>query len=115
KQEDGDPGARSKQALRHELISLLLEGGVKEPAEIAGRVERLKLAIDMEHLMVTVMEIDDFWSMEERYTPSELEVILNTVVEISRKLMNEWEKSVIAPMGRGRFVMIFSLGHSPSK
>lgn len=107
--------SESKKVLRHELISTLLSGGVADAEELEKRMKPLGLHFEQEHLIVAVAEIDDFWTVEERYSSGELEVFIRTFLDIAEEIMNEWEHSAIAPVGRGQFAMIFPLGGIHSK
>jgi len=107
--------SESKRVLRYELISALLSGGIPDAEELEKRMKTLGLALDREHLLVAAAEIDDFWAVEERYSSGEIEVFINTFLDIAEEIIGEWERSAAAPVGRGQFAIIFSLGGIHSK
>ncbi len=56
----------SKAALGREFMRKVLEGSLTDPNEIQRQFNFLDIGLDMENLMVTVAEIDDFRFIEEK-------------------------------------------------
>jgi two-component system response regulator YesN len=100
--------------LRQTFIQKLLEGSISELEEIISKLHALEIKLDTENLMVTISEIDDFRMLEEKFTPKEVDVLLQTFMEISKEILNDWERSVVVHMSKGKFVIIFSLGNFKS-
>ena len=107
--------SESKKVLRHELIAALLAGAVADEDELEKRMKPLGLALGRGHLAVAAAEIDDFWTIEERYDSGELDVFINTFLDIAEEILGEWEHAVAAPAERGRFAIIFPLGSGYSR
>ncbi|TVY07884.1 response regulator transcription factor [Paenibacillus cremeus] len=104
----------SKAVLQQQFILKLLEGGISEGEEIVHKLSGFEMKLESENLMVTVAEIDDFRLLEDKFTSKEVDVLLQAFMEISKAILTDWEKSVIVPMAKGRFAIIFSLGHLKS-
>src|SRR5690606_30690370 len=75
----------------------------------------LKIGMDTENLIVAAVEIDDFHFIEEKFTPKEIDKLLQAFMDISREILNDWDKSVIFHEGQGKFFIILSLGQIVSK
>ncbi|BFT74581.1 response regulator [Paenibacillus sp. P36] len=103
-----------KDRSRHEFIKKLLEGSLSGREEIVSEINLLDITMDTENLIVTAVEIDDFRFIEERFTTKEVDVFIQTFLDISKEILNDWDKSVIVHTSRGKFAMIFSLGHNHS-
>ncbi|TDF90595.1 response regulator transcription factor [Paenibacillus piri] len=104
-----------KDSLRQEFIKKLLEGSVSDRDEMLGQLESLDIAMDTENLLVTAAEIDDFRFIEERFSSKEVDVFIQTLLDISNEILSDWEKSIIIHKGREKFAIIFSLGHIHSR
>jgi two-component system response regulator YesN len=102
--------SNSKAFLRQEFIRKLLEGGILGIDEIKSKLDALDIQIDMESLVVTVVEIDDFRLIEEKFTPKEVDILIKTFMDISKEILGEWEHSVIVHSSKGKFILILSLG-----
>lgn len=105
----------SKAALRREFIRKLLAGSLADREEIEKQFVALDIDIDMDNLMITIAEIDDFRFIEEKFAPREVDIIIKTFLDISAEILHDWEKSVIVHMSQGKFAMIFSVGQINSK
>lgn len=100
--------------LRHEFFHKLIEGSLSDIHEIKNKLDSLEIKIDTQSLAVTVIEIDDFRLIEEKFSPKEIDVLLKTCMDISKEILVDWEKSVIFQEIKGRFIVIFSLGKNIS-
>lgn len=105
----------SKGALRQAFIRKLLAGSLTDREEIVKQFESLDIALDTEHLVVTAVEIDDFPFLEDKYTPGEVDGFIQTFMDISTEILQDWERSMIVHLGRGKFSIIFSLGRVHSQ
>lgn len=108
--------ADGKVVLRQDFMhKLIIEGSLTDLAEIKSKIASLELEIDMESLVVAVVEIDDFHFIEEKYAPQEMDKLLKTFLDISKEILNDWDKSIIFHEGQGKFIIILSLGQVTSK
>lgn len=105
----------SKAAMRQEFLRKLLTGSLTDRDEVIEQFGSLDIPLDMDNLIVTVAEIDDFPFIEEKYTPREVDVFIRTFLNISEEIVQDWEKSIILHMTQGKFAMIFSLSQTYSK
>jgi two-component system response regulator YesN len=115
RQVDENNQSSGKAVIHREFICSLLEGSIADREEITKRIYSLGLSVDLENLMVTVAEIDDFFLVEERCSPGELDIFLKIFLDISKGIMSDWENSLIVPITKGRFAMIFPLGNVNSR
>lgn len=93
-----------------EFLQKLVLGEVSDKKEITRKLSSLNIGIDTENLVVAVVEIDNFRFIEEKFSSKEKSTLINTFQEISQEILNDWEKSCINYMEKGKFVIIFSLG-----
>ncbi|TBL78971.1 response regulator [Paenibacillus thalictri] len=104
-----------KNMQRQELIKKLLEGSLPDRADALGQIRMLDVAMDTENLMVAAAEIDDFPFIEEKFSSKEIDVLVQTFLDISCEMLSDWDKSVISPMGGGKFAIILSMGRNHSR
>jgi two-component system response regulator YesN len=100
----------TKMLLTQEFLIKLVSGYRFDPAEIRQSIRTLDLKMDMENLVVAVAEIDGFPFLEEKFTTQETEILFKTFLEIAKEILSDWEKTVAAHLGKGKFVIFFSLG-----
>lgn len=105
----------SKAAMRQEFLRKLLAGSLTDRDETIRQLRSLDLHLDMENLIVTVAEIDDFPFIEEKYTPREVDVFIRTFLNISEEIIQDWERASILHMTQGKFAILFPLSQTYSK
>ncbi len=103
-----------KSSLIKEFIQRLVTGDLTDNVEIESSISTLGISLDKKNLVVAIAEIDDFAFIEDKYSPKEMEVLIRTFLEMTREILNDWNKSIIEHMSKGRFVIIFSLGDAYS-
>ncbi len=99
-----------KSILCKEFIQRLVMGDLSDIVEIESSISTLGINLDKKNLVVTIAEIDDFAFIEDKYSPKEMDVLIRTFLEMTREILNDWNKSIIEHLSKGRFVIIFSLG-----
>lgn len=102
--------ASAKDILTQEFILKLVTGEIKDIEKIIKDLRQLDISLDNKNLVVTAVEIDDYSLLADTYPANERNRLSKTFIEIARGLLNECGKSVIAAVGEGAFVIIFSFG-----
>ncbi len=100
--------------LIQEFIHKLVAGDISDLDEIKSQLSFLDIKIDIENVVVSIAEIDDFSFIREKFSGKEMEILVKTFLDVSREILSDWEQSIIAHMEKGKFVLIFSLGKTYS-
>ena len=95
---------------RQNFVRQLIKGDFPDIKTISNTISDLELNIDVRRNILLVMEIDDYYLMEESYSLEEMRSYKNTILDISRQALLEWGKGEIFHVDRGRFLFILSLG-----
>ena len=95
---------------RQNFVRQLIKGDFPDIKTISNTISDLELNIDVGRNILLVMEIDDYYLMEESYSLEEMRSYKNTILDISRQALLEWGKGEIFHVDRGRFLFILSLG-----
>ncbi|MFH5183462.1 response regulator [Paenibacillus sp. TAB 01] len=104
-----------KGILRQEFMKSLLDRSLPDREQLLSQMKSLDIRLGTENLVVTAAEIDDFRFIEERFSPKEVDVLIQTFLDISNEILNDWEGSVTIHTGSGKFAMILSLGPAHSR
>ncbi|WP_274651161.1 response regulator transcription factor [Paenibacillus humicola] len=104
-----------KAALVQQFLRRLLEGSMTDRQEILKTFSDYDIRLDTAALMVTVIEIDDFRLIEEKFTPKEMNVLIQTFLDISGQLVRDWEPSWVVHAEKGKFAIIFAAGQIKSR
>ncbi len=104
-----------KDRARQNLIEKLPRAVCRKGANVEGEINALGIIMDTENLIVTAVEIDDFRLIEERFSIKEVDVFIQTFLDISKEILIDWEKSVITHTSRGKFAMIFTGTYNHSR
>jgi two-component system response regulator YesN len=99
-----------KSVLCKEFIQRLIMEDSPDINEIENSISTLGISLDKRNLVVAIAEIDDYAFIEEKYPPKEIDLLIRTFLEMTKEILNDWKKSVIVHLSKGRFVIIFSLG-----
>ena len=99
-----------KSILCKEFIQRLVMGDITDNDEIESSISTLGIGLDKKNLVVAIAEIDDFAFIEDKYSSKEMDVLIRTFLEMTREILNDWNKATIVHIAKGRFVIVFSLG-----
>jgi len=105
----------SKSVQRREFLRRLLEGDIASREEAGEKWDALGLRPSMGNLVVTVVEIDDFSFLEEKYSPAEMHKLLMTFLDISDRILREAEKAEMIHLEKGKFAIVLSLDRTNSR
>ncbi|MGE5581214.1 MAG: response regulator transcription factor [Bacillota bacterium] len=103
-----------KSVLKQNFIRLMVREGVKDRDEAVRKIESLDLGIGLRNLVVVAGEIDDFGLLKEKYTVSEIDNLLRSLVNISTEILKDMENSLMSLVEDGKFVIIFSFRNQHS-
>lgn len=97
-----------KQVLRQNFIRQLIQGPVKETADIERKLSELNLDLGLRNLVVVAGEVDDYAMLKAKYTTGEIDNLMKSVADMSAEILKDSIKSVISTLEGGKFVIVFS-------
>ncbi len=104
----------SRSMLRQRFITRLVEGELTDLKEIEQKLADLRLEIETKNIVLVLFEVDDFNSICERFSQTEVNKLTSSVQEISAEILKSTVKAVISHIREGKFVIIFSYGNNRS-
>lgn len=97
-----------KTLLIQKLVHELVKEGSDDGETIRQKLSDLGLELGMRNLVVVAGAIDDYPALREKFSHNEMNDLVNSLLEISGEILRDSEKSLIAALGDGKFVIIFS-------
>ncbi len=97
-----------KQVLRQNFIRQLIQGAVKETADIERKLSELNLDLGLRNLVVVAGEVDDYAMLKAKYTTGEIDNLMKSLADMSSEILKDSIKSVISTLEGGKFVIVFS-------
>ncbi len=96
--------------MRQNFIRELINGDFVDSETLSSTISDLGLNIDIKRILLVVMEIDNYYLIEENYSLEEIRAYNNTILDISKQALLTWAKGEIFHVDRGRFIFLLSLG-----
>ncbi len=103
-----------KPFAKQNFIKDLLDGVLDNRDTIEDIIKSMDLKLDMKNLMVILAEIDDFMLVKEKYNARELNLFLQSFMDIVQEILDDSGKSMVSYVNEGRFAIIVSLGKMKS-
>lgn len=97
-------------ALKKDFIRSLLFDNLDDINIIRHEIDRLGLDIEMKNLAIVVFEIDNYHSLQEKFTKKEMSTIISSIEDMSEQILKDTGKGVASHIEEGKFVIIFSFG-----
>jgi len=104
-----------KTFLVQKFIRILLREGVNTPETARRKLHDLELNLGIKNLVLVAGVIDDYLWLTEKYSLSELNTLFDSLLEISREILKDSDKSLIANLEDGKLAIIFSFETHHSK
>ncbi len=97
-----------KQVLRQNFIRQLIQGAIKETADIERKLNELNLDLGLQNLVVVAGEVDDYAMLKAKFTTGEIDNLMKSLADMSSEILKDSIKSVISTLEGGKFVIVFS-------
>ncbi len=97
-----------KQVLRQNFIRQLIQGAIKETADIERKLSELNLDLGLRNLVVVAGEVDDYAMLKAKFTTGEIDNLMKSLADMSSEILKDSIKSVISTLEGGKFVIVFS-------
>jgi two-component system, response regulator YesN len=97
-----------RQVLQQKFIRTLLQGGMKDVTGIGRKMTDLNINLGLRNLVVVAGEIDDYITLEAKFTAEEINTLMKSMMDMSSEIFRDSGKAILSMVEEGKFVIIFS-------
>ncbi|GMA97435.1 response regulator [Pelosinus sp. IPA-1] len=101
---------QSREILRQDFIKRLVVGSMYDRQLISKTVKELELPIDVSHLLLVVVAIDDLQFLKNRFTQEEMSRFISSVKDVMEDILQDMGNGTMSFIDEGKFVIIFHFG-----
>ncbi|AIF50490.1 response regulator [Pelosinus sp. UFO1] len=101
---------QSREILRQDFIKRLVVGSMYDRQLISKTVKELELPIDVSHLLLVVVAIDDLQFLKKRFTQEEMSRFISSVKDVMEDILQDMGNGIMSFIDEGKFVIIFHFG-----
>lgn len=101
---------QSREILRQDFIRRLVVGSMYDRLLISKTVKELELPINVSHLLLVVVAIDDLHFLKKRFTQEEMSRFISSVKDVVEDILQDMGNGIMSFIDEGKFVIIFHFG-----
>lgn len=101
---------QSREILRQDFIKRLVVGSMYDRQFISKTVKELELPIDVSHLLLVLVAIDDLQFLKSRFNQEEMSRFILSVKDVMEDILQDMGNGIMSSIDEGKFVIIFHFG-----
>lgn len=103
--------SQAQSALIQDFVRRLLKGAFIDKDSIYNMISSLDIPLDMHNIAIVLAEIDDYILLSEKYSSKELDLLIQSYMDVCTEILKEYTKATITHMEKGQFAILFSFGN----